>query len=91
MQLERQREREDIEEEEKARREAVGNGRRGGQIQVAVAVEILRRKEASIRLVTREGEDGDLGMRDTDTVRGTTGLKTLQHATTVRLNNTSPH
>lgn len=49
-----------MEEEEKAQREAAGNAGREGRTKVAVAVEILRRREPSTRLVIRKNEDGNL-------------------------------
>lgn len=78
-----------MEEKEKAGCEATENAGKGRQTQVAVAVEIPRRKEVSERTVTREGEDGDLRMRDAEGEKTTTGLEASQRATTDRSDNTS--
>lgn len=77
-------------DEETACCEAAENSGREGRIQRALAVEIPRRKEASERPVTMEGEDGDLEMRDAETVRETTGFEASQHATTNGFDNTLP-
>lgn len=82
MELERKQKREVIEEKVKARYEVTGNGKKGGQTQVAVAVKITRKREVSTRLVTKEGEDGNLRMRDAEAAKGIIGLETSQNATT---------
>lgn len=66
MELEKQREWEEMEEEEKNRPEAPGNVRRGGWTKVTVEVEIPRRRETRVRPVSREGEDTDLRMEDSE-------------------------
>lgn len=64
IELERQCERKETEEEEKTRQEDKGNHGKGGKTQVAVAIEISKRREVSPRPVTRDGRNGDLRMRD---------------------------
>lgn len=81
MELKRQHEWKEKEEEENASHEAAENTGRGGRTQGAVAVEIPRRIKVSMRLVTREEQDGDLGMRDAGAVKETVVLATSQHAT----------
>lgn len=46
-----------------------------------VTVEISRRREASIRLVTSKGDDRDLRMRNAEAARGTTELEASEKAT----------
>lgn len=86
---ERQLEREEIEEEKKARREATGNQGRERRVQVVVAVKISRIRLRSMRPATSDGQERDVRITDSgreETIA--TGLKTSQHATTARLNNT---
>lgn len=69
-------------EEKNARREAAGNTGRGGQTQVAVGVEIARRREASTGRVTTEEEDEDLRMEDAEAIRETAGIEASKLTTT---------
>lgn len=87
MEPEKQCEQEEMEEEENTQRKAAENPGRGGQTPATFAVEIPRWREASVRPVNREGEDGDLRMGDEVSIMRTTGLEALQHATTDRSNN----
>lgn len=80
MELERLREREEVEKEENTQREAAGNQGREEMIQVAVAVEILRLREAGARPVTRDWEDGNLRKRDSEQTTATECLEASQNA-----------
>lgn len=53
-------------------------------------MEITRRRKASARPTTMEGQSGYLRMGNTEAVRETTGLETSQHDTTDDSDNTSP-
>lgn len=69
-------------EEEKARCEAAGNAGREEREQEAVVMEILRKREASMRPVTRDKEDDNLRMRDVETAKRnnrTRGIATRHH------------
>lgn len=55
---------------------------------MAVAVEIPQKREASTRQGTKEEENGDQRIRDTEEKRKATGLNASQHATTEGADNT---
>lgn len=77
--------REEEEETEKAQKE------RAGRREVAVVVEILRRNKKEVAMpVKRDGEDGDLNMRDQNATPESAGLKALRNATLAATNNTPP-
>lgn len=53
-------------------------------------MEIIRKSEENVaKLVTRNGEEGDLRMRDQDVTPETAGLEESQHATPAETENTS--
>lgn len=94
MELERQREQEEEEKEKEkednAQRKAVDNKEKEEMTQVAVAVEIPRRKEASVRPATRDREDRNLRMKDSEETAREEGLEASQHTTTERTDTTPP-
>lgn len=75
MEIERKCIRKEMKEEEKARREATGNAGREGRTQVVVTMEISRRNEESARPVTRDSENRDMRMRDSEKTAAAEGLE----------------
>lgn len=69
-----------MKEEEKARFEATRNQGREERILMAVVVNTRKRKEASMRLANRDGEDSDLKMRNLERAVEATGLEASQYA-----------
>lgn len=59
-------------------------------MQVAVGVEVPRGRNASVRLVANDREDGDLRMRDSEETGAAEGLEVSQNATTETTENISP-
>lgn len=57
---------------------------------MVVAVEITRRRELCTSSATRDREDSDLKIGDTEAARKIIGLKTLQYTTTKGSANTLP-
>lgn len=57
---------------------------------MAVALEIPKWREASMRLVTIEELNDNLNMGVTETARGTLGLEATQHAIIEESDNTLP-
>lgn len=88
MELERQHEREGKDKEENAQREATGNKEEERRTQLVVTVEIPRRRKASVMPVTRDGEDGDLRMKDSEKTTAAEGQGASHHATTERIDTT---
>lgn len=76
-------------EEEKEAEEARKEG--GRRREIAVSMDIIRRgKENVARLVTRDGEDRNLRMRNQEATLESAGLKASQHSTTAGTHNTPP-
>lgn len=71
-----------MEDEEKTRHKGAGNAEREGRTQVAVGVEIPKRRETSTNPITRGEGKGDLRIRDTKAARETVGLEASKHTTT---------
>lgn len=87
---ERRHEREEAEKDDQTQREAAGNKEKEGITQVAVAVEIPRRREENVRPETRDREDSYLRMRQSEETVATEDLEASQHATTKTTDTTSP-
>lgn len=88
MKHQRQCERKGINEEDRARREVKWNQRRERRTQVAVAVEIERRRETSIMSVNRDEKNDVLRKRYSEGEAEVRGLETSHYTTTDSLDNT---
>lgn len=63
------------EKEKNAQNEATRNQGEEDRIQVAVVVEIVRRRQVSLTPVTRDGKDRDLGIWDSEEMVTAKGLE----------------